>query len=78
VGISYTSIEQARLNLDTEIPGWNFDEIKENAEERWNNALRKIEIEVPEANDEAYNHRKKVTFTRRFIMRCFFLPLLAM
>jgi predicted alpha-1,2-mannosidase len=62
VGISYTSIEQARLNLDTEIPGWNFDGIKEKAEERWNNALRKIEIEVPEANGEAYNHRKKVTF----------------
>jgi predicted alpha-1,2-mannosidase len=62
VGISYTSIEQARLNLDTEIPGWNFDEIKENAEEKWNDALRKIEIEVPEANGEAYNHRKKVTF----------------
>lgn len=62
VGISYTSIEQARLNLDTEIPGWNFDEIKENAVESWNNALRKIEIEVPEANGEAYNHAKKVTF----------------
>ena len=62
VGISYTSIEQARLNLDTEIPGWNFDEIKEKAEERWNNALRKIEIEVPDANGEAYNRRKKVTF----------------
>jgi len=62
VGISYTSIEQARLNLDTEIQGWNFDGIKQKAEERWNNALRKIEIEVPEANGEAYNHRKKVTF----------------
>lgn len=62
VGISYTNIEQARLNLDTEMPGWNFDEIKEKAEESWNNALRKIEIEVPEANGEAYNHEKKVTF----------------
>lgn len=28
VGISYTSIEQARLNLETEIPGWDFDRIK--------------------------------------------------
>jgi predicted alpha-1,2-mannosidase len=62
VGISYTSIEQARLNLDTEIPGWNFDEIKENAEENWNKALCKIEIEVPEVNGEAYNHGKIVTF----------------
>ncbi len=62
VGISYTSIEQARLNLDTEIPGWDFDKIRENARERWNNALGKIEVQTPEANDEAYNHDRMVTF----------------
>ncbi|MBN1987342.1 MAG: GH92 family glycosyl hydrolase, partial [Prolixibacteraceae bacterium] len=62
VGISYTSIEQARLNLDTEIPGWNFDEIREQAQQKWNTALSKIEIETPEANDETYNQNKKVTF----------------
>ncbi|MCY1719426.1 GH92 family glycosyl hydrolase [Prolixibacteraceae bacterium Z1-6] len=62
VGISYTSIEQARLNLDTEIPGWNFDEVQQNAKQKWNNVLSKIEIEVPEANDELYNRNKKITF----------------
>jgi predicted alpha-1,2-mannosidase len=62
VGISYTSIEQARLNLDTEIPGWNFDEIREQAQQKWNTALSKIEIETPETNNEAYNQNKKVTF----------------
>ncbi len=62
VGISYTSIEQARLNLDTEIPKWNFDQVRENARQRWNKALGKIEIQTPETNDEAYNRQKEVTF----------------
>ena len=62
VGISYTSIEQARLNVETEIPDWNFDEVKDNAREKWNSALSKIEIETPASNEEAYNHSKKVTF----------------
>ncbi|MGV8096690.1 MAG: GH92 family glycosyl hydrolase [Mangrovibacterium sp.] len=62
VGISYTSIEQARLNLDTEIPGWNFDKVRENARQKWNKALSRIEIQTPETNEEPYNHQKKVTF----------------
>ena len=62
VGISYTGIEQARLNLETEIPDWDFKKIKESAEKKWNEALGKIEIELPEANDEEYNWEKKVTF----------------
>uniref|UniRef100_UPI003217E3A4 GH92 family glycosyl hydrolase n=1 Tax=uncultured Draconibacterium sp. TaxID=1573823 RepID=UPI003217E3A4 len=62
VGISYTSIEQARLNLDTEIPGWNFNETKQNAEQKWNDVLSKIEVEASEANNELYNKNKKVTF----------------
>ncbi len=52
VGISYTSIEQARLNLETEIPGWNFDEIKDAANQNDGiTALSKIEVETPSAND---------------------------
>ena len=62
VGISYTSIEQARLNLDTEIPGWDFDQVRDNARDRWNNSLGKIEVQTPSANDEAYNHDRMVTF----------------
>ena len=62
VGISYTSIEQARLNAETEIPGWNFDEIRDNARDKWNNTLSRIEIESPVVDSEEYNHSKKVTF----------------
>ncbi|MDF9796433.1 putative alpha-1,2-mannosidase [Catalinimonas alkaloidigena] len=45
VGISYVSIEQARLNLETELPHWVFDEIVEASKEEWNQTLSKIEIE---------------------------------
>jgi len=62
VGISYTSIEQARLNLDTEIPGWDFDMVKESAKERWNATLGKIEVQTPEVNGEAYNRDRMTTF----------------
>ena len=46
-GISFVSIEQARLNLDTEMKrfGWNFDAVRGNASETWNNLLKKIEVE---------------------------------
>lgn len=45
VGISYTSIENARLNLEAEIPCWNFDKVKKEAQESWENKLEKITVE---------------------------------
>lgn len=44
VGISYVSSEQAKKNLDAELPHWNFDEVKEDAYKEWNDELSKIEI----------------------------------
>jgi predicted alpha-1,2-mannosidase len=44
VGISYVSIDQARLNLDTEIPDFQFDEIKQEAENEWQNQLAKFDV----------------------------------
>lgn len=46
-GISLVSIEQARLNLETEMAGfeWDFDAVKNYARNTWNNLLGKIEIE---------------------------------
>ena len=44
IGISGVSMEGAKLNLDSEIPGWDFDKIKNDAETAWNNELGKIEI----------------------------------
>ncbi|WP_419211315.1 GH92 family glycosyl hydrolase [Maribacter sp. X9] len=44
VGISYTSIEGARKNLQQEITDWDFDRIKDNAKNIWNKELSKITI----------------------------------
>jgi len=41
-GISAVNIEGALKNLDTEIPDWNFDKIRDQAKEIWNTELRKI------------------------------------
>lgn len=43
-GISYTSEENAKLNLETEIPDWNFHRAIMNAQNKWNEALGKIII----------------------------------
>jgi len=62
VGISYTSIAQARLNLDKEIPGWDFARIRENARKKWNTALSKIDVEMNNSNGETYQKDKLITF----------------
>lgn len=45
IGVSYVSVENARLNLETENPGWDFEGIKNAAETEWNSVLAKIEVE---------------------------------
>jgi len=62
VGISYTSVAQARLNLDTEIPKWEFDRVKDDAKMKWDKALEKIEVAMDKGTDETYNKQKLVTF----------------
>jgi predicted alpha-1,2-mannosidase len=44
-GISYVSVKNARENLDKEQPGWNFDEVKKEAEKDWELELSKIQVE---------------------------------
>jgi len=45
--ISYVSIEQARKNLEveSEVFGWNFDEVRANAVKEWRKILEKIQVE---------------------------------
>lgn len=42
--ISYTSIENARENMDTECNHWDFDKVREDSREEWNQMLGKIEV----------------------------------
>ena len=44
-GISFISVDQARKNLKEEIPQWNFDAIRDQARQRWNEALGQIQVE---------------------------------
>jgi len=45
VGLSYTSIKNARLNLDTEAKSVSFDEVHTEATKRWNKMLGRIQVE---------------------------------
>jgi predicted alpha-1,2-mannosidase len=45
VGISAVSIEGARKNLEKENPAWDFDLIRNQAKEKWNKELNKIQVE---------------------------------
>lgn len=45
VGLSYTSIENARLNLETEASDITFDEVKSAASKKWNEMLDRIQVE---------------------------------
>ncbi|MGD0757002.1 MAG: GH92 family glycosyl hydrolase, partial [Bacteroidales bacterium] len=44
MGVSFVDEEQARKNLDEEIPDWNFEMVKKKGREKWNEALGKIEV----------------------------------
>lgn len=44
VGISAVDIAGARKNLETEIPHWDFDQVKSEAEDSWATALGKIKV----------------------------------
>lgn len=44
VGISYVDKDGALANLDEEIPGWDFDEVRSQARTSWNKALGRIEV----------------------------------
>ena len=62
-GISFISVEQARKNLQHEIPVWGFDRVKAAAKARWNQTLGRI---VVEGGTEA---QRRVFYTALY--RCF-------
>ena len=44
-GVSYIDMDQAKQNLEREIPGWNFDQTKSRGRQVWNGTLDKIQVE---------------------------------
>lgn len=57
VGISFVDTESARENLKKEIPHWDFDRIKSDAYNKWNEYLGKIKIKG------GTNNQKTVFYT---------------
>lgn len=45
IGVSFVSIENARLNLETEQQSKSFDQIHREARQQWNDVLSRIEVE---------------------------------
>lgn len=45
VGISFVSTENARMNLSSELPHWNFDKVVKDAAEAWDNYLSRVLVE---------------------------------
>ncbi|MBR3097353.1 MAG: glycoside hydrolase family 92 protein, partial [Bacteroidales bacterium] len=45
VAISYTSVENARKNLETELPGWDFEATRDAAYASWNEKLGRIDVQ---------------------------------
>ncbi|TWO34640.1 glycoside hydrolase family 92 protein [Seonamhaeicola sediminis] len=45
VAISYTSEENANLNLKTELPHWDFEAVVKDSKDHWNSLLSRIKVE---------------------------------
>ena len=50
VGISSVSVEAARKSLQEEIPHWEFEQIREKANQLWEKELSKIAVETSDEN----------------------------
>jgi predicted alpha-1,2-mannosidase len=50
-GISYISLDQAKRNLENEIPAWEFEKVKSTARDKWSKVLNQIQVE---GGTEAY------------------------
>jgi predicted alpha-1,2-mannosidase len=53
VGISAVSTENARMNREEEIKGWDFEKIRRKANNLWHNELKKIEVETDNTPTES-------------------------
>ena len=46
VAVSSVSIANAKMNMEAELPGWDFDATRKAAEDKWDKALSVIDIEA--------------------------------
>lgn len=53
VGVSAVDVNGARNNVESEIEGWNFDEVRAKARAEWNRYLSKIDIATDDDDSRA-------------------------
>ncbi|MDR1919539.1 MAG: GH92 family glycosyl hydrolase [Tannerellaceae bacterium] len=46
VGASFTGAENARLNMEAEIPHWDFEQVRRASSDSWNETLGKIRVQT--------------------------------
>lgn len=49
--ISSVSSDNALMNMQVEIPGWDFDQVKQQGQQLWNKELQKIEVKTKNTAD---------------------------
>lgn len=54
IALSSVSVDGAKLNMKTEISHWNFEKVKQIAENVWNDYLSRIDIEAPQKQKEIF------------------------
>jgi predicted alpha-1,2-mannosidase len=52
IGGSFTSLTEAHRNLQSEIPGWDFEKVVAETRDKWNSALNRISVDT----DSAHKH----------------------
>ena len=62
IGVSYVSVENARQNLEAENTAWDFEAVRRQAENKWDEYLGKIEVEGtnPDRITQFYTHLYRV------------------
>lgn len=62
IGVSYVSVENARQNLEAENTAWDFEAVRCQAENKWDEYLSKIEVEGtnPDRITQFYTHLYRV------------------
>ncbi len=62
LALSSVSCENAAANLNAEMPGWAFEDVRKAAEEKWNERLAAIKIDTKDEN------AKKIFYTSMYHM----------
>lgn len=52
MGVSFVSIENARLNMNTEQPGFDFDKVRTTTSNMWNSDLSRVKVEGGSKDDK--------------------------